>query len=61
VVAKRYPYEVTFTRDVPDTIRVTLGRYETEYLASRCAGLIRACVTEGEVETVFNPDASESS
>lgn len=56
------PYEVRFFAD-PETPRYTvLGRYDNEHLASRCAGLIRACVTDAaEVEVVFNESAAEAS
>lgn len=51
------PYEVWLRPTNPEVTECLLGRYETDYLASRCAGLIRACVTEGEVVVEFNADA----
>jgi hypothetical protein len=60
------PYEVRFIPlqgdlFLPRGFSVVLGRYESDHLASRCAGLIRACVTDGTVEVVFNDKATEAS
>jgi hypothetical protein len=60
----RLPYEVWFkptAADVFNEAPTLLGRYETDYLAKRCAGLIRACVTAGDVEVEFNDNAPEAS
>ncbi len=57
---KTYPYEVKF-RDHVTGAAIVLGRYETDYLAKRCAGLVRVCVTEGEVDVEFNEKAVAAS
>lgn len=33
---------------------IVLGRYETSYLARVTAELLKACVTEGEIQVEFN-------
>ena len=51
------PFELWFKPDDEFTPQTLLGRYETRHLADRCAGLVRACITEGSVEVEFNVDA----
>jgi hypothetical protein len=60
-MSKTLGYEVWIHPTKPRAAQCLLGRYESQYLADRCAGLIRACVTEGEIVVKFNHYAEASS
>lgn len=47
------PYQLKFYAAGADK-GIVLGRYETSYLARVTAELLKACVTEGEIQVEFN-------